>query len=73
MLFEQEHAVLATKSKLMLIDFPVYTDEFKYVLRLLYKPNAFYILPSLKTNSVLRALLSLAYSETMPCGAVRNQ
>ena len=67
------HAVLATKSKLMLLDFPVYTDEFKHVLRLLYKLNAFYILPSLKTNLVLRALLSLAYSETMPYGAVRNQ
>lgn len=73
MLFEQEHVVLATKSKLMLLDFPVYTDEFKHVLRLLYKLNAFYILPSLKTNLVLRALLSLAYSETMPYGAVRNQ
>lgn len=27
MLFEQEHAVLVTKSKLMLLVFPVYTDE----------------------------------------------
>ena len=27
MLFEQEHAVVVTKSRLMLLDFPVYTDE----------------------------------------------